>query len=105
MSARRKAALAALQAELAQLLLKRKQSASVTRLYMRGVLEKRRIYSEFFHLVQELRLGKSCYYHQYMRLQPEQFDELLSLVGERLQHSSTHHIPITPAERLCITLK
>ncbi len=101
MSARRRPSVALLQAELALLLAKE----TGPRQYMREILEKIRGHSEYYHLVRELRLGTEVYFHQYMRMSPAQFDHLLALTGERLSHPATHRVPITTAERLCLTLK
>ncbi|XP_040065685.2 putative nuclease HARBI1 [Ixodes scapularis] len=79
---------------------------AITRtMYARDIFDKRTVFGEFYHLVQELRESDPEYHFQYFRMTKASFDELLGLVHDRLVHSPTHRSPISPAERLAITLR
>ncbi|XP_037564420.1 uncharacterized protein LOC119443892 [Dermacentor silvarum] len=79
---------------------KRKRS-----LYIREIFDKRPEYGEYHHLVQELRQSDPEYHFKYFSMTKASFDKLLSLVYERLIHPPTHRRPISPAERLAVTLR
>lgn len=82
--------------------LRRKRNRS---LYIRDIFEKRPEYGEYHHLVQELRHSDPEYHFKYFRMTKASFDKLLSLVYHRLVHPPTHRRPISPAERLAVTLR
>ncbi|KAG0413039.1 hypothetical protein HPB47_009804 [Ixodes persulcatus] len=73
-------------------------------MYVRDIFDKRTVFGEFYHLVQELRESDPEYHFQYFRMTKASFDKLLGLVHDRLVHAPTHRSPISPAERLAITL-
>ncbi|XP_049514039.1 uncharacterized protein LOC125941816 [Dermacentor silvarum] len=95
--ARRKLALALL---LHRLCRKRRRS-----IYTRGIFDKRTELGEYHHLVQELRQSDPEYHLKYFRMTKASFEEILSLVYNRIVHPPTHRIPISPAERLAVALK
>uniref|UniRef100_A0A224Z552 Nuclease HARBI1 n=1 Tax=Rhipicephalus zambeziensis TaxID=60191 RepID=A0A224Z552_9ACAR len=79
---------------------KRKRS-----LYIREIFDRRPEYGEYHHLVQELRQSDPEYHFKYLRMTKASFDQLLSLVHAKLIHAPTHRRPISPAERLAVTLR
>ncbi|KAG0417361.1 hypothetical protein HPB47_005670 [Ixodes persulcatus] len=74
-------------------------------MYVRDIFDKRKVFGEFYHLVQELRESDPEYHFMYFRMTKSSFDRLLALVYDRLVHAFTHRSPISPAERLAITLR
>ncbi|XP_049528924.1 uncharacterized protein LOC125947718 [Dermacentor silvarum] len=82
--------------------LRRKRKRS---LYIREIFDRRPEYGEYHHLVQELRQSDPEYHFKYFRMTKASFDQLLSLVYEKLIHAPTHRRPISPAERLAVTLR
>ncbi|KAL3248529.1 hypothetical protein MRX96_056437 [Rhipicephalus microplus] len=83
--------------------LRRKRNRS---LYIRDIFDKRPEYGEYHHLVQDqLRHSDPEYHFKYFRMTKASFDKLLSLVYHRLVHPPTHRRPISPAERLAVTLR
>ncbi|XP_040356682.1 uncharacterized protein LOC121046487 [Ixodes scapularis] len=95
--ARRKLALALLVHRL-----RRKRWRSM---YMRHIFDKRTVYGEYPRLVQELRERDPEYHFKYFRMTKASFDRLLSLVYHRILHAPTHRRPISPGERLAVTLR
>jgi len=56
------------------------------------------------------RLSKNCgqkidYYFKYFRMSPQRFDDLLGRVSSLISHSKTHRMPVSPSERLALTLR
>ncbi|XP_065305170.1 putative nuclease HARBI1 [Dermacentor albipictus] len=74
-------------------------------LEVRHVYDVREVFGEYHHLVQELRNSDPEYHFKYFRMTKASFDKLLSLVYRRLVHPPTHRRPISPAERLAVTLR
>ncbi|KAM7306550.1 putative nuclease HARBI1 [Ixodes scapularis] len=89
----------------AVLLWRRIQRRRRRTMYVRDIFNKRKVLSVFYHLVQELRESDPEYHFQYFRMTKSSFDDLLGLVYDRLVHAPTHRSPISPAERLAITLR
>ncbi|KAL1426724.1 hypothetical protein MTO96_018039 [Rhipicephalus appendiculatus] len=55
--------------------------------------------------MQRMRQGDVEYYHKYYRMMPHQFDFLLRLLQQDLQRKHVVREPISPAERLAMTLR
>ena len=57
-------------------------------------------------LTDELRLFDKEYFFRFVRMTPQRFEHLLSLVGPHLQQTTTKmREPISPAVRLVLTLR
>ena len=56
-------------------------------------------------LIQEMQLNDHESFFQYFRMTPGRLEELLCLVGPYLAKDSTTREPISPAERLAVTLR
>ena len=62
--------------------------------------------SEYYNLVQELRLDDREYHFRYMWMSKERFDHLFSLLEEHLtKHTTKFRKPVPARERLVITLR
>ena len=62
--------------------------------------------SEYYNLVQELRLDDREYHFRYMWMSKERFDHLFSLLSEHLiKHTTKFRKPVPARERLVITLR
>ena len=88
---------------LALVILKRRRR----RWYQHDICANRVGQGEFYNMLQELRHSpdEGEKFNQVMRMSIEQFDWLLGRISHRLQHKTTHAIPISPAERLAITIR
>ena len=66
----------------------------------------RNIYSEFFHLVPQLRRNPARF-HNYYRMSIASFDYILELLTPRLtkQPCNRRKTPISPAEKLTVTIR
>ncbi|XP_064475663.1 uncharacterized protein LOC135389557 [Ornithodoros turicata] len=77
-----------------------------SRVWVRDLLLPRNEFGEFHHLVRDMRLGDGQDFFDYFRMSRERFDHLLSLVGPLIERQNTSfRQSISPAERLCITLR
>ena len=75
------------------------------RIWVREELQKRGQLGEFSTMFAEERLNAGAFHAAY-RMTPTRFEELLSLVGHRLQRqATTFRIPIPPAERLALNVR
>ena len=75
------------------------------RIWVHEILQGREQHGEFHRLVQELRLDGERF-QRYFRLDREQFDQLLSMIGPVITMMTTNYRrPIPPAERLAICLR
>lgn len=81
------------------------ENSHKTRIYQRTIFSNRRKFSEFYHLYQELKLVDHEYFVKYLRLTPGQVEDLLIKVAPKIQHRRHHRVPITPGERLILTLR
>ena len=87
-------------------LLQRENRGNQRRFWVRPIFTARKTYGCYHTLVQELRLGDREWYFKFIRMSPERFEHLLSLVAPRISKQKTKlREPIGPAERLCITLR
>ena len=75
------------------------------RFWVRKIFQEREIYGLYHILTDELRLFDKEYFFRFVRMTPQRFEHLLSLVGPHLQQTTTKmREPISPAERLVLTL-
>lgn len=51
------------------------------------------------------RLGDDQIHFRYFRMTPDRFDDLLRRVAPSITHKDTHGSPVSPAERLSVTLR
>ncbi|XP_011688262.1 PREDICTED: uncharacterized protein LOC105450214 [Wasmannia auropunctata] len=76
------------------------------RFWMRPILQTKRSHENWEHLIQELRLYDTETYFNFMRMTPETFEEILSLVGPQLMRQTTHlREPICAEVRLSFTIR
>ena len=69
-------------------------------------LPRKKKYGLYHILTDELRLFDKEYFFRFVRMTPQRFEHLLSLVGPHLQRTTTKmREPISPAETLVLTLR
>ena len=69
-------------------------------------LPRKKKYGLYHILTDELRLFDKEYFFRFVRMTPQRFEYLLSLVGPHLQRTTTRmREPISLAERLVLTLR
>lgn len=88
----------------AYLLVKKKRKRQRSR-YMRPILERRPNQSTYVHLVQEMRAEDPREHRSCFRMDYGVYKLLLAKVGPKLVHAGTHRYPISPDERLSLTLE
>ena len=88
------------------LLLRRRNRRRYRRRYPVRPLNRLRMdKGEFRNLVRDLRNMDEDTHFKYFRMNKDLFDNLLGKIRSELARKNTHIIPITPAERLAITLR
>ena len=76
------------------------------RFWVRKIFQERKKYGLYHILTDELRLFDKDYFFRFVRMTPQRFEHLLSLVGPHLQRTTMKMIePISPAVRLLLTLR
>ena len=84
-------------------LLKKKQ---IKRFWRRSIFRDRKLHSEYFTLFQTLRNSDREWFYRYVRMSPERFDHLLSLIRHKITKKDTRlRECISAEERLVITLR
>ena len=74
--------------------------------WVRKIFQERKKYGLYHILTDELRLFDKEYFFRFVRMTPQRFELLLSLVGPHLQRTTTKmREPISPAEKLVLTLR
>lgn len=73
-------------------------------LYIRTLFKKRKECGQYNMLVPQL-IEDSELFFNYFRMSKSRLEELLKLVGPRIQHAENHAFPIGAGERLCLTLR
>ena len=74
--------------------------------WVRKIFQERKKYGLYHILTAELRLFDKEYFFRFVRLTPQRFEHLLSLVGPHLQLTTTKmREPISSAERLVLTMR
>ena len=58
-------------------------------MWIRNIFAKREIFSEHHHLLSELRSGNREFYFRYLRMNPEGFDHLASLLKNEITKENT----------------
>lgn len=86
-------------------LVRRKKKRKQKRFWVRNIFANRKNQGAFYNLLQEMRLGDSEKYYNYLRMSSETFKKLLRIVGPRLTKLYCVREPIPPAERLALTLR
>jgi len=85
-------------------LLKKKKSYKKKKYWVAPLFENRCEHSFFFASVPKLIL-EDIRFHNYFRMTATQLEELLSMVGLKLQKQDVVRQSITPPERLALTLR
>ena len=75
------------------------------RFWVRKIFQERKKYVLYHILTDELCLFDKEYFFHFVRMTPQCFEHLLSLVGPHLQQTTKMGEPISPAERLVLTLR
>ena len=76
------------------------------RFWVRKIFQERKKYGLYHILTDELRLFDKEYFFRFVRMTPQRFEQLLSLVGPHLQRTTTKmREPISPAERLVFSFR
>ncbi|CAG7829909.1 unnamed protein product, partial [Allacma fusca] len=83
--------------------LRRKRQQRRRALYIRPILSNRIVQGEL-SLVQEL-AEDPYYHHRYFRMKKETFQLILKLIEDDIEHGHNHSRPISPLERLALTLR
>ena len=84
------------------LYIKQKRKRKYRRISVQKILQRRPDYSEFHHLVQELPFHPDKF-HQYFRVNEEEFDYLLGMIeDDNCKLNTNWKEAITPRERLAI---
>jgi len=73
--------------------------------YVRRVNLSRRTLGEYHGLIQEFRKYDPERFFQQFRMDKDTFDRLVLMVSPNIQKAKTHRLPISPAERIAITLR
>ena len=77
-----------------------------SKFWVRKIFQERKKYGLYHILTDELRLFDIQYFFRFVRMTPQRFERLLSLFGPHLQQTTTKmREPISPAERLVLTLR
>ncbi|CAG7827530.1 unnamed protein product [Allacma fusca] len=83
--------------------IRKRQKQRKRSMYIRPIFRNRFVQGEH-NLVREL--AKDPYYHhRYFRMNKETFEEILSMLGDRLEHGQNLLRPISALERLAITMR
>ncbi|XP_071636696.1 uncharacterized protein [Temnothorax longispinosus] len=85
-------------------LMKKKRKYAKKRFWVAPIFENRDVHSFFFASVPKLIL-EDIRFHNYFRMTATQLEELLGMVGPRLQKQDVIRQSISPAERLALTLR
>lgn len=75
------------------------------RWWVRPIFQNRNQQGDYKNLIEEMRLTDVDSYFNYMRMSPNNFDELLNLVGPLLQKKTVVREPISSGQRLALTLR
>lgn len=76
------------------------------RFWIRPILQTRQTHGNWEHLIQELRLYDYETYFNFMRMTPQTFEEILSLIGSQLMRQTTNcREPICAEARLSLTIR
>ena len=88
------------------MLVKEENEDTDRRSWVRKIFQERKKYGLYHILTDKLRLFDKDYFFHFVRMTPQRFERLLSLVGPQLQRTTAKmREPISPAERLVLTLR
>ena len=73
--------------------------------YVRPLNWSRNEDGEFHRLIRQMREIDPQRFFKYFRMDPEDYDDLLKKVQDKLTRFPTHKFPIGPSERLAVTLR
>lgn len=73
--------------------------------WIRPMYQNRKNQSQYFNLMTELENEDREYYFRYIRMSPDRFKHLLSLVEDDIRKTSIRRETVIPAERLAICLR
>ena len=73
--------------------------------YIRTLYQNREQNGEFFRVVMRMRSEDPEKHFEYFRMNKESFDEILQAITPYIKHKNNHRHPITPIERLSVTLR
>ena len=68
---------------------KRLEKKKRRKYWVRPIFLRRKVHGQFHQMLTELREGDREYYFRYMRMSPERFDHLLSLVEDKISKQDT----------------
>src|SRR5208283_1639330 len=102
---RKKKILLSIYSALLCILVLRRQLPCYRSYYIRPVNLARKQKGEWHQLIQELRDHDAERHFSYFRMAKEGFDYLVNLITPELLHANTCRDPITPEERLPVTLR
>lgn len=75
------------------------------RFWVRDIFKNRKIQGAYHNLLNEMRLTDQEKYFNYLRMSNDVFQKLLNIVGPKLTKIYCVREPISPAERLALTLR
>ena len=75
------------------------------RFWVRPILQQRKQQGEYFNFVREMQMADHESFFKYFRMSPHLFENLLRLVAPMILKSDQKREPISPAERLSVTLR
>ena len=76
------------------------------RIWVRDIWQNREAQGHYHNLIQEMRLKDVKMYFNYLRMDPETFEELLCMVGSHIQRKTTRfRKPIPAGMKLAVTLR
>jgi hypothetical protein len=87
------------------LILRIKSRRRKRRFYIRDINLSRLMEGEFATLVKPMKNRFIDDHFKYFRMTNLRFDDLLRRIGPRLDHNGNHRMPVSPTERLAITLR
>lgn len=90
---------------LSLLLLKLKRKKRPKRFWQRNIYKRRSSQGDYHNLLQEMRLTDKEKYFNYLRMSCDTFKELLNIVGPKIKRIYWTREPISPSERLALTLR
>ncbi|KAK7907089.1 hypothetical protein WMY93_015701 [Mugilogobius chulae] len=87
------------------ILLARQRKERRRRFWVHPINQRRQQQGYFHNLIAELRQD-SQRHHRFFRMSVEQFDEIISIIGDDLRRQTTNYrAPISPQERLAVALR
>ncbi len=85
--------------------LARKREENRKRFWVRPINRKRKQEGEYYNLVREMQLSDHESFFKYFRMSPNLFEKLLCLVAPIIVKCEQKREPVSPAERLSVTLR